>query len=183
MVEKVDRIKKVVSQKTLGGKKIRLSPKGEKTQCEHCRSKVLDITNHLKKCHRNPDNSPNITIKWDHLERFKTFENHLIKNPTTDKMKSYNEILVPHGNPFEPFLDDMLKYVKELPKAHKDAMINKKLDEIFTSGVEVRLLNKEEYIQKLKEKVMMGQRIFLFDPFKPTTVEEIKQNKDELWDI
>ena len=76
----------------------------------------------------------------------------------------------------------MVKYIKELPKAHNDAMINKKLDEIFTSGIEVRLLNKEEYIQKLKEKVLMGQKIFLFDPIKPTTVEEIEQNKDEFWD-
>ena len=62
-------------------------------------------------------------------------------------------------------------------------MINKKLDEIFTSGVEVRLLNKEEYIQKLKKKVMMGQRLLLFHPIKPTTIEEIEQNKDELWRV
>ncbi|NVM45569.1 MAG: hypothetical protein HWN79_11695 [Candidatus Lokiarchaeota archaeon] len=77
-------------------------------------------------------------------------------------MKEYNKILVPHGNPFEPFLDNMVKYVKELPNAQKDAMINQKLDEIFTLGIEVRLLNKEEYIQRLKEKVLRGQRIFLF---------------------
>jgi hypothetical protein len=76
----------------------------------------------------------------------------------------------------------MVKYAKELPNAHKDAMISQKLDEIFTSGVEVRLLNKNEYIQKLKEKVLMGQRIFIFDPLKPTTLEEIEQNIDELWD-
>jgi hypothetical protein len=183
MVEKAERIKKIVSQKTLVRKEIKLAPKGEKTQCEFCKNRILDITRHLKKCHRNPDNSPKITINWEHIERYKTFANHLIKNPTTDKMKEYNKILVSHGNPFEPFLDNMIKYVKGLPKAHKDAMIIKKLDEIFSSVIEVRLLNKSEYIQKLKEKVLMGQRIFLFDPLKPTTVEEIEKNKDVLWDV
>ncbi|NVM45568.1 MAG: hypothetical protein HWN79_11690 [Candidatus Lokiarchaeota archaeon] len=64
----VEKIKKVVSQKTLVGKEIKIAPKGEKIQCQHCQSKVLDITRHLKKCHRNPDNSPKITINWDHLE-------------------------------------------------------------------------------------------------------------------
>ena len=98
-------------------------------------------------------------------------------------MKEYNKILVPYDNPFEPFLEEIVNNAKELPKAHKDAMINQKLDEIFTSGIEVRLLNKEEYIQRLKEKVLMGQRIFLFDHIKPTTVEEIEQNKDELWSV
>jgi len=76
----------------------------------------------------------------------------------------------------------MLNYAKSLPKTHKDKAINQKLDEIFTLGVEVRLFNKEEYIDRLKEKVLMGQRIFLFDPLRPTTEEEIEQNKDELWD-
>ncbi|NVM20120.1 MAG: hypothetical protein HWN80_20655 [Candidatus Lokiarchaeota archaeon] len=47
----------------------------------------------------------------------------------------------------------------------------------------MRLLNKEEYIERLKEKVRKGHRIFLFDPIKPTTIEEIEQNKDELWDV
>ena len=61
-------------------------------------------------------------------------------------------------------------------------MINAKLDEVFTSGIEVRLLNKEEYFERLIEKVRKGQRIFLFDPLKPTTVEEIEANRDALWD-
>jgi len=75
----------------------------------------------------------------------------------------------------------MVSYANNLPKKHKDKAIYRKLNEIFTSVIEVRLLNKDEYIQKLKEKVLMGQRIFLFDPIKPTNVEEIEQNKDELW--
>jgi hypothetical protein len=75
----------------------------------------------------------------------------------------------------------MLSYTRSLPKTHRDKAIYNKLDEIFTSSIEVRLLTKEEYIQKLKEKVMMGQRIFLFDPLKPTTVKEIEQKKDEIW--
>ena len=57
-----------------------------------------------------------------------------------------------------------------------------KLDEIFTDGVELRLLNKAEYISRLKEKVRNGYRVFLFDPIKLTTIEEIEQNQDELWD-
>jgi hypothetical protein len=40
MVEKAEKIKKIVSQKTLVGKKIKISPKGEKTQCDHCKTKV-----------------------------------------------------------------------------------------------------------------------------------------------
>jgi hypothetical protein len=98
-------------------------------------------------------------------------------------MKEYNKIIAPKGNPHEKFIDEMLDYIKKLPKTHKDKAIYQKLDEIFTSGIEVRLLNKEEYIQKLKEKVIMGQRIFLFDPSKPTTIEEIEQNKDDLWGL
>jgi hypothetical protein len=47
----------------------------------------------------------------------------------------------------------------------------------------VRLLTKGEYIEKLKEKVMKGQRIYLFDSLKPTTAEEIEQEKEELWDV
>ena len=96
-------------------------------------------------------------------------------------MKEYNKILAPKGNPHEKFLGGMLSYTKALPKVHKDKAIYNKLDEIFTSSIEVRLLNKDEYIEKLKEKVRKGYRIFLFDPIKPTTVEEVKQNKDKLW--
>lgn len=106
-----------------------------------------------------------------------------ITTPITNKMREFNRVLAPKGNPHEKFLGEMLDYTKSLPKTHKDKAINQKLDEIFTSGIEMRLLNKEEYIAKLKEKVLMGQRIFLFDPLKPTTVEEIEQNKQELWDL
>jgi hypothetical protein len=97
-------------------------------------------------------------------------------------MKEYNKIIAPKGNLHEKFLDEMLRYSKNLPKGHKDKAINQKLDEIFTSGIEVRLSTKEEYIERLKEKVSKGYRVFLFDPIKPTTVEEIEQRKDELWD-
>ena len=83
MVEKTERIKKIVSQKTLVGKKIKIAFKDEKTQCEHCKSKVLDITKHLKKCLRNPRNSPKISINWEHLERYKPFESHLINEKIT----------------------------------------------------------------------------------------------------
>jgi len=75
----------------------------------------------------------------------------------------------------------MLDYAISLPKAHKDAMINAKLDEAFTSGVEVRLLNKEEYFDRLKNKVRKGQSLFLLDSFKPITVDEIEANQDALW--
>jgi hypothetical protein len=181
MVEKADKIKKITSQKTLDSKKIQVSPKGEKIKCDHCKSKVVDMIRHLEKCHLNPKNSPKIEIDWDYWNEFNIVKDHLIKNPTTNKMREYNKIIAPHGNIHEKFLDEMLSYTKSLPKTQRDKAIHQKLDEIFTSGVEVRLLNKEEYIQKLKEKVMMGQRIFLFDPLKPITIEEMEQKKDKLW--
>ena len=76
----------------------------------------------------------------------------------------------------------MLNYAKQLPKLHKDKMLHQKMDEMFTKGIDVRLLNKEEYISRLKAKVSSGQMIFLFDPIKPTTIEEIKAHQDELWE-
>lgn len=183
MVEKAERIKikKIASQTTLDLKKIRLSPKGKKVQCEHCKVRVSDVIRHLKKCHLNHANSPKIGVDWDYLEEFDAIKDHLIENPTTDKMKEYDRLLAPKGNPHEKFLDEMLNYAKSLPKTHKDKAINQKLDEIFTTGVEVRLLNEKEYIEKLKEKARKGYRMFLFDRLKPVTVDEIEQNKDELW--
>ena len=77
----------------------------------------------------------------------------------------------------------MLSYTKSLPKTHKDKAIYRKLDEIFTAGIEARLLTKDEYIERLKEKVKKGYRVCLFDPIKPTTAEEIEQNKDNLWEV
>ena len=62
-------------------------------------------------------------------------------------------------------------------------MIYQKMDEMFTKGIDVRLLNREEYISRLKAKVNSGQRIFLFDPIKATTEEEIETHQDELWDF
>jgi hypothetical protein len=183
MVEGTEKIKKVVSQKTLDAKRIRLGSKGKRVQCEHCKSRVFDIIRHLERCHLNLKNSPKIEIDWEYWEEFDIIKDHLIKNPTTDKMKEYNQILAPQGNPHERFLDEMLSYAKSLPNTHKDKAINQKLDEIFTSRIEVRLLNKEEYIEKLKEKVSGGFRVFLFDPIKPTTVEEIERRKDELWGL
>ena len=156
-------IKKIVSQKTLVGKKITIAQKGVKTECEYCKSKVLDLARHLQKCHLNPDNSPKIEVDCEYWEEFNIVKDHLIRNPTTNKMREYNKIIAPKGNPHEKFIDEMLSYTRSLPKTHKDKAIYNKLDEIFTSGVDVRLLNKDEYIQKLKEKVLMGQRIFLFD--------------------
>jgi len=44
------------------------------------------------------------------------------------------------------------------------------------------LLNKEEYISRLKAKVRRGYRMFLFDPIKATTEEEIEAHQDELWE-
>ena len=61
-------------------------------------------------------------------------------------------------------------------------MLHQKMDEMFTKGIKVRLLNKEEYISRLKAKVRKGYRIFLFDPIKPTTIEEIEEHQDELWE-
>jgi len=60
-------------------------------------------------------------------------------------------------------------------------MIRQKLDRIITEGIEVRLLTREEYFQRLKAKIKSGYKIFLFDPLKATTVEEIEQNEDTLW--
>jgi hypothetical protein len=181
MVEGTEKIKKVVSQKTLDAKKIRLSSKGKKVQCEYCKVKVFDIIRHLEKCHLNPKNSPKIEVDWEYWEEFNIVKDHLIKNPTTDLMKKYNKIIAPQGNPQEKFIDEMLSYTKSLPKTHKDNAVHQKLDEIITSSIEVRLLNKDEYIEKLKEKVIMGKKVFLFDPFKPTAVEEIEQNENKLW--
>lgn len=61
-------------------------------------------------------------------------------------------------------------------------MLHQKLDKIITKGIDVRLLNKEEYISRLKAKVRSGCRMFLFDSVKATTEEEIEAHKDELWD-
>jgi len=97
-------------------------------------------------------------------------------------MKEYNNILAPRGDPHKKFLNEMLSYAKILLKAHKDKAINQKLNEIFTSGIELRLLTKEEYIDRLKEKVRKGYYLCLFDPLKPTTIEEIEANKDILWE-
>jgi tetrahydrodipicolinate N-succinyltransferase len=138
---------------------------------------------HLNNCHLNSKNSPKIEVDWEYWDEFNIVKDHLIKNPTTSKMKEFNKIIAPKGNPHEKFIEEMLSYTKSLPKTHKDRAIYQKLDEIFTSGIEVRQLNKEEYVQRLKEKVLMGQRIFLFDPLNPTTVEEIEQNKTQLWDF
>jgi len=159
-----------------------VSVKIEKVRCEHCKCKIVDIIHHLQKCHRNPHNTPRIELNRDYIDEHRETEEFLIKNPCTDKEREFNRKLAPNGNPFEEFTQKMLDYALNLQKAHKDAMINAKLDEIFTSGIEVRLLNKEEYFERLIEKVRKGQRLFLFDPLKPTTVEEIEANKDALCD-
>jgi len=159
-----------------------VSVKGEKVQCEFCKSKVVDTIRHQQKCHCNPKNSPQITLDWDYVVDYNEIKEFLIKNPCTDKEKEFNSVLAPQGNPFEDFFEKMLKYAIELPKAYKDKMLHQKMDEIFTKNVDVRLLNKEEYIARLKEKVRKGYRMFLFDPLKPTTIEEIEANKDAIWD-
>ncbi|MBY8988289.1 MAG: hypothetical protein KGD61_07535 [Candidatus Lokiarchaeota archaeon] len=182
MGEKAQVVKKVVSQETFGSMKFRVSNEGKKVQCKFCKSRVIDIIHHLKKCYRNPQNAPKIELDWDYIDEFEPIKEFLIQYPCTDKEREFNDILAPQGNPFEPLIEDLLKYAKELPKAHKDATLNQKLDKIITKGIEVRLLNKEEYISRLKAKVRRGYRMFLFDPFKPTTEEEIEANKDELWD-
>ncbi len=53
---------------------------------------------------------------------------------------------------------------------------------MFTNGIEVRLLNKAEYIERIKEKVRKGQRLFLLDWQKPITIEEIEAHQNELWE-
>ena len=62
-------------------------------------------------------------------------------------------------------------------------MLHKKMDEMFKKGLEVRLLNKAEYIERLKEKVRKGQRLFLLDWQKSITIEEIDANQDILWNL
>lgn len=183
MGEKAQVTKKIVNQNTLTSKKIRVGTKGEKIKCNFCNSKVLDLAKHLLRCYRNPDNSPKIELNWDVVEEFNEFKEFLIKNPCTDKEREFNSVIAPNGNPFEQPIEDLLNYAKELPKAHKDKMLYQKMDEIFTKGIEVRLLNKEEYISHLKAKVRKGYRMFLFDPIKPTTIEEIEEHKDELWEV
>ncbi len=175
--------KKIVSQNTLDSKKIRVSTKGEKLKCEFCNSKVLDLGRHLLKCYRNPDNTPKINLEWDNVNEYNEFKDFLIKKPQTDKEREFNSALIPNGNPFEQPIEDLLKYAKELPKLHRDKMVHKKMDEMFTKGIEVRLLNKEEYISRLKAKIRRGYRMFLFDPIKPTTIEEIEAHQDELWEV
>ena len=170
------------SLRSLNNRKIRVSVKGEKLKCDFCNRKVFDLTRHLLKCYRNPDISPKIELNWDHIDEFNEFKEFLIENPCTDKEREFNSIIAPNGNPFEPLIDDLLNYAKELPKVHKDAMLHQKLDQIITKGIEVRLLNKEEYISRLKAKVRRGYRAFLFDPLKATTEEEIEAHKDELWE-
>ncbi len=175
--------KRIVSQNTLDSKKIRVSVKGEKLKCEFCTSKVLDMARHLLKCYRNPENSPPIELEWDHVNEYNEFKEFLIENPRTDKEREFNSALIPNGNPFEQPINDLLNYAKELPNAHKDKMLHKIMDEMFTKGIEVRLLNKAEYIERLKEKVRKGQRLFLLDWQKPITIEEIEAHQDELWEI
>ncbi len=182
MEEKAQVRKKIVNQNTLTNKKIRVGVKGEKIRCDYCNSKVLDLARHLLKCYRNPDNSPNIELEWDHVEEYDEFKEFLIENPRTDKEREFNSALIPNGNPFGQPIDDLLSYAIELPNAHKDKMLHKKMDEMFTKGVEVRLLNKAEYIERLKEKVRKGQRLFLLDWQKPITIEEIEAHQDELWE-
>ncbi len=106
----------------------------------------------------------------------------MIEKPCTDKEREFNLVIAPHGDPFEPVINDLLNYAKELPNAHKDAMLHQKLDQIITEGKEIRLLNKEEYIARLKEKIQKGYRMFLFDPLRPTTEEEIEEHQDKLWE-
>ena len=53
---------------------------------------------------------------------------------------------------------------------------------MFTNGIEVRLLKKPEHIERLKEKVRKGQRLFLLDWQKPINIEEIETHQDELWE-
>ena len=69
--------KKIVNQNTLTSKKIRVGVKGEKISCDFCNSKVLDLARHLLKCYRNPDNSPNIDLEWDHVEEYDEFKEFL----------------------------------------------------------------------------------------------------------
>lgn len=182
MIKTIEKAEKIVSQKTLNSKNIRVSVEGKKIKCEFCKSKVVDMIRHLQKCHCNPKNSPEIKLDWVYLDEYDEIKEFLIKNPCTDKANEFNKILAPKGNMFEEFTQEMLNYAITLPKGHKDKMINAKLDEIFTSGINVRLLNKDEYIERLKEKVRKGYRIFLFDLLKPTTIEEIEANKDILWE-
>ena len=183
MEDKAQVRKKIVNQNTLTSKKIRVGVKGEKIKCDFCNSKVLDLARHLLKCYRNPDNSPNIELEWDHVKEYNEFKEFLIENPRTDKEREFNSALIPNGNPFEQPINDLLNYAIELPNAHKDKMLHKKMDEMFTKGIEVRLLNKEEYISRLKAKVRKGYRMFLFDSIKPTTEKEIEAHQDELWDF
>ncbi len=183
MEDKAQVRKKIVNQNTLTNKKIRIGVKGEKIKCEFCNSKVLDLARHLLKCYHNPENSPNIELEWDHVDEYNEFKEFLIENPRTDKEREFNSALIPNGNPFEQPINDLLSYTKELPNAHKDKMLHKEMDEIFTKGIEVRLLNKAEYIERLKAKVRNGYRLFLFNLLKPTTEEEIETYKDELWEF
>ena len=174
-------VEKVVSQTTLDSKKFKVGNKGEKIKCQFCKGKVVDMIRHLQRCHRNPSNAPKIEVDWDYVEQFQVVENYLIKDPRTEKTKEFNQLLAPKGNPFREFEEKTINYAKSLPKAHKDKAISQKLDEILTADIELRLLNGEEFIDRLKSKVRKGYRLYLFDSLKPTTIEEIEQNKNILW--
>ena len=118
--------KKVVSQKTLNSKKIRVSVKGGKLKCDFCNSKVLDLARHLLKCYRNLESTPKIELEWDHVNEYNEFKEFLMEKPCTDKVREFNSALIPYGNPFEQPINDLLNYANELPKLHKDKMLHQK---------------------------------------------------------
>ena len=91
MIEKAQAIRKVVSQKTLDHKKFIVgNNKKEKVRCGFCKGKVVDIMRHLQRCHLNPSSAPKIEIDWDYIEQYREVENCLIKDPSTEKAKEFN---------------------------------------------------------------------------------------------
>lgn len=116
-----------------------------------------------------PANIPRTDYDWNYFEEYKLFQEFLIKNPATKKMKDFNHILAPKGNPFNHITDAMLPYMKNLPKNHLEKQMYAKFHEDISRGIELRLLTDDEFIQRLEDKVKKGYQ-FSFLMNKPEDV-------------
>lgn len=135
----------------------------EKVKCPHCKTKILDLAKHLKKCHANPVNIPKTTINWEHVEDYNLIEEFLFKNPPTEMMKAFNNKLAPHGNPFEQPIEELVDYMKTLPKGQKEKLLHKRLHSTFTEGIELRLLIEDEFVNNILDKIRRGYRFPCYD--------------------
>ncbi len=152
-------------QKTISGTLIeeKIIPQ-IKSKCQFCKIKIFDLKKHESSCHLNPTTIPRTDYDWEYFEQFDMIRDFLIKNPTTKKMKKFNSILAPKGDPFKHIIDAMRPYMKKLPKNHLERQMYAKLDADISRGIEQRLLTEEEFIQRIEEQIEKGyQHSFLRD--------------------